>query len=75
MPHPRFLGIVIIGIGLITSSKPAYSQPPPSDYLRSHPKFVQIFRDVVQPYAPCIVRVQWERSSAPTVGFLPKRTI
>jgi len=58
MPHPRFLGIVIIGIGLITSSKPAYSQPPPSDYLRSHPKFVQIFRDVVQPYAPCIVRVQ-----------------
>jgi serine protease Do len=58
MPHPRFLGIVVIGIGLIASSKPAHAQPPPSDYLRSHPKFVQIFREVVQPYAPCIVRVQ-----------------
>jgi len=58
MPHQRLLGIVVIGIGLIANSNPACAQPPPSDYLRSNPKLVQIFREVVQPYAPSIVRVQ-----------------
>src|SRR5205809_1035342 len=45
-------------IVLLLGCTSAHAQPASSDYLRSNPRFVQSFREAVQPHAASIVRVQ-----------------
>src|ERR1043165_2522132 len=48
--------LVLIAI----SASTAQAQTPSNEYLRSNPKFVQSFRDVVKPVLPSTVRVRCE---------------
>ena len=55
MRYHRFSFVFAI---LIAAPLPAQAQGNTAQYLRSNPQFVQSFRDLVQPFASSIVRIQ-----------------
>jgi serine protease Do len=52
---PRFLVIAVL---VLVVAAPIGRAQQPGEFLRSNPKFLQSFRDVVQPISPSVVRVQ-----------------
>jgi serine protease Do len=58
MPRHRSISFLASAILFASLTLPALAQNGPGEFLRSNPKFVQAFREAVQPYASCIVRVR-----------------
>ena len=57
MPRYRLKPLLTSAVLLATFAMPAVAQPT-KDFLRTNPKFIERFRDIVQPLAPCTVRVR-----------------
>ena len=58
MPRHRFTSFLASAIVVAAFAMPAFAQPTANDFLRTNPKFVLTFRDLVQPHAGCIARVR-----------------